>query len=314
MPDNITVRDALTWFIDLQGMLRNSTFKRLLEVVKNPEHKRLLKELSDSKTIKELQARKWGLIDLLENYSIEISMNDLVEVSNRVVSRFYTIASSPRIRPTMASILISLTIDPNTKPTPKYGLASGYLDELYEKYLKSVKCCARLKFTPSLLKMPTEENTPVLCIGTGAGFAPFKGILDEKAWCVDNIEDSRFGEISLVFGFRNKNEDYLYKEEIESWKNRGIINNLLLAVSRDSSVPKEYVQDVLEKNPHLVIDTLNNKGRIYICGNLKMSQAVRDVIQKILMNSYMLGDMESAKDLYESLMHKEGRIGVEAFG
>jgi len=74
------------------------------------------------------------------------------------------------------------------------------------------------------------------------------------------------GETILYFGCRMKNEDYLYREELERYVENGTINKLYTAFSRDQP-EKVYVTHLLKQNRAELWDIIGNKlGHIYICG------------------------------------------------
>ena len=75
----------------------------------------------------------------------------------------------------------------------------------------------------------------------------------------------------LFFGCRKSNSDYIYKEEIEHFKSTGVIDTLYLALSRESTQERNYVQDLMAKERELLERVLNEqKGHIYLCGSTKM--------------------------------------------
>jgi NADPH-ferrihemoprotein reductase len=83
----------------------------------------------------------------------------------------------------------------------------------------------------SNFKLPRNISRPIILIGPGTGFAPFRGFIQER----DNQRSSgkKIGEIFLFFGCRRRQEDFIYEEEILNYHSRGIITQLYLAFSRD---------------------------------------------------------------------------------
>jgi len=78
-------------------------------------------------------------------------------------------------------------------------------------------------------------------IGSGAGVAPFIGMLEDKA-----AGNKNFGNMSLVYGFRKSTEDFMFNKELKQWKADETLTNGLYAISRDGD--KKYVQDLLKEN------------------------------------------------------------------
>merc|ERR1711879_749871 len=97
-PSPIMAGEVVKRFIDLTGALKVSTLKKLAKAVKNPDTQKILTKLADknSPDFKNMTKQNWGLFNVLENYNIDLSLEELVDVSDRIKPRFYTIASSNR--------------------------------------------------------------------------------------------------------------------------------------------------------------------------------------------------------------------------
>ena len=66
---------------------------------------------------------------------------------------------------------------------------------------------------------------------TGTGVAPFISFLQETQYRKNNHKETN--ELVLFFGSKNKEFDFIYETEILEWKDKGILNGLFLAFSRD---------------------------------------------------------------------------------
>lgn len=100
---------------------------------------------------------------------------------------------------------------------------------------------------------------------------------------------SDWGTLTLFYGCRGANEDYLYKDEWPQYASvLGEKFRMLVSLSREGprkpDGSKIYVQDLLWEDKEAVVDTLiTKKGYIYICGDAKnMSKAVEQVLMRIL--------------------------------
>merc|ERR1712055_451312 len=89
----------------------------------------------------------------------------------------------------------------------------------------------------SQFRLPNRAQTPVIMIGPGTGLAPFRGFIQERAWQKEN--GKTVGPTVLFFGCRNKDQDYIYREELEAWEQDGLLT-LHTAFSRDQA-EKRYV-------------------------------------------------------------------------
>jgi sulfite reductase (NADPH) flavoprotein alpha-component len=67
---------------------------------------------------------------------------------------------------------------------------------------------------------------------TGTGVAPFISFLQETEYRKNLQKDTN--ELILFFGSKNRDCDFIYEEEILSWKENGLLSGLYLAFSRDS--------------------------------------------------------------------------------
>lgn len=73
------------------------------------------------------------------------------------------------------------------------------------------------------------------------------------------------GDTILYFGCRKKDEDYLYKEELEVYINNGTLI-LHTAFSREQP-QKVYVTHLLEQNKEELWRVIGEQnGHIYVCG------------------------------------------------
>lgn len=127
-------------------------------------------------------------------------------------------------------------------------------------------------------------------IGPGTGLAPFRGFIQERDHArkeggnrenlgqrkkrIENyfiimflylISGKEVGDTILYFGCRKREEDFLYKEELEEYVKNGTLK-LHTAFSRDQA-QKEYVTHLLERNKDELWNVIGkNNGHIYICG------------------------------------------------
>ena len=79
------------------------------------------------------------------------------------------------------------------------------------------------------------------------------------------ISDKELGPTVLFFGCRKKVEDYIYRDELEGYREEGVLSDLQVAFSRDQP-EKIYVQHLLEKEGQKVFELLEKQGYFYVCG------------------------------------------------
>jgi NADPH-ferrihemoprotein reductase len=150
-----------------------------------------------------------------------------------------------------------MTIDtlPSSKIRP--GLVSGMMLEIFQNFKrqKGYQKTLLINFQKSNFIKPTTPSTSCICISTGAGFAPFKAFIDEKKSEIsaDPQHQSKYGKLYIFFGCRNRDEDYIYKDDMFDANSNGTITALHEAFSREEE-RKYYVQDILMFKGALIND------------------------------------------------------------
>jgi len=147
----------------------------------------------------------------------------------------------------------------------------------------------------STFRLPTNPKSPIIMIGPGTGVAPFRGFVQERVALArraiekngpDALKD--WGRISLYYGCRRSDEDFLYRDEwtgyIEELKGKFVLRTAFSRENYKSDGSKIYVQDLLlEDKAHVAAAILEGKGYVYICGEAKnMSKQVEEVLARIL--------------------------------
>jgi cytochrome P450 / NADPH-cytochrome P450 reductase len=153
------------------------------------------------------------------------------------------------------------------------GVCSNFL----AKRKAGEPCRVFIKDTKSTFRLPQDGSTPVILVGPGTGLAPLRGFLQDRE------ASKATGAAMLFFGCRNSH-DYIYREELEAFKERGVLTELLVAFSRpkDGS-PKVYVQHLIAANAERVGSLLREGAHVYVCGDAKaMAPDVRAAINAIL--------------------------------
>ena len=203
-----------------------------------------------------------GLFDIIFEYDAKMTLRELIYIAENVKPRPFTIASSALKNPENIQICTSLT-GMQGYGGWRYGLASGYLRRVLEHFDKYPDTTLKTRaFTkPSIFDPPTDCNQPVII----SFYIVVEAFPDHYgwSWCgdcsfqsfssrerVSNSEgwvftqkwpdwsnfvglNKTYGDITLYFGCRKKDSDYIYKEELEHYHKTGIINKLYVAFSRE---------------------------------------------------------------------------------
>ena len=72
-------------------------------------------------------------------------------------------------------------------------------------------------------------------IGPGTGIAPMRALMQERKHQFEKSKSSASVRNTLFFGCKNKDIDYIYREEIENYAKDGTLTELHLAFSRDQA-------------------------------------------------------------------------------
>lgn len=122
---------------------------------------------------------------------------------------------------------------------------------------------------------PPANECPLILIGNGTGIAGLRAHLKARI-----AVGSRRNW--LLFGERNAEHDFFYRQEIRSWQAQGFIERLDVAFSRDGT-EKRYVQDALLAAEDTLRDWIDAGAAVYVCGNLQgMAPRVEAVLDTIL--------------------------------
>jgi NADPH-ferrihemoprotein reductase len=99
------------------------------------------------------------------------------------------------------------------------------------------------------------------------GIAPMRALLQERKRVRDTTEVPS-GRNILYFGCRNRNLDFIYKDELELYQKEHILSNLYLAFSRETPA-KVYVQHLMLSSANeaeLISELFEGSAYLYVCG------------------------------------------------
>jgi len=235
-PEYITVGNFFRSFVDLQGSLKKSALKALSKVTSNATASAELERLASKdgeREFQELVEKNFGIIDVITNFGIKLDIVDFVAISTRILPRYYTVSSSNQMSPNVLSITASIDyVEVGTER--KIGLASQFFQRTQKAFESGSreKLFMRIDILDSCFHLPAKPKTDCIFISTGAGIAPFIGMLQEKEFIGEKSENP-FGNVDMFFGCRMSNEDYIYKKDIMRHRGSGVIRECFEAFSRE---------------------------------------------------------------------------------
>jgi sulfite reductase (NADPH) flavoprotein alpha-component len=201
---------------------------------------------------------------------LKISPEAFVEALDELQPRLYSISSSPRHetgRLTLTVDCVHYTIGKRGRT----GVASTFLGERIELgstlpvYVQEAHGFA----------LPEDPNLPVIMVGPGTGIAPFRAFLQER------IATHAPGKNWLFFGHQRMASDFFYADELNDMKDRGQLDRLTLAWSRDGK-DKIYVQDRMRETGAELWQWFEDGAHFYVCGDAKrMAKDVERVLVDI---------------------------------
>jgi cytochrome P450 / NADPH-cytochrome P450 reductase len=217
-----------------------------------------------------LQPRK-SLLDLLDDFpGSTLPFEAYLELLPAPRPRYYSISSSPLASPDRCSITVGLVEGPARSGRGVYhGVCSTYLagrpvDGQIFAFIRP----PTIPFRP-----PENPHTPLIMVGPGTGFAPFRGFLQERAALKER--GVPIGESLLFFGCRDPGQDFIYQDELVAFEAAGI-TRLHAAFSRLPGQPKTYVQQAIAEQREEVWRLLQQGAAIYVCGDAnRMAPDVR---------------------------------------
>jgi len=167
----------------------------------------------------------------------------------------YSIASSQRRHPGEVHLTVGLLrYDRNERVYQ--GAGSSFLAE----HLRPGRSLSVYVQRAHAFSLPADPAAPIIMVGPGTGVAPFRAFLQER----DAAGSS--GRNWLFFGNQRRDDDFLYREELEALAARRVLTRMDLAFSREQT-HKVYVQHKMLEAGAELWRWLQNGAFIYVCGD-----------------------------------------------
>lgn len=227
----------------------------------------------DSEQFKVFQENN-TLLEILQQYppTRNLSAQTYAEMLNGLRPRLYSIASSCAKDAEHIDLVVAVVAyEKNGRQVT--GVSSGFLSERAPMNNFSL----RAMLHSSKFRLPADD-VDMIMIGPGAGVAPFRAFMQERA------AHGCQGRNWLFFGDQHKATDFLFEQEWEAYLQSGLLTRLDVAFSRDQA-HKIYVQDRMRETGELFWSWLQNGAHVYVCGDAKrmakdVDAALLDIVQK----------------------------------
>ncbi|KAI8237343.1 Bifunctional cytochrome P450/NADPH--P450 reductase [Colletotrichum sp. SAR 10_86] len=177
----------------------------------------LLLSLAEDLYEAEIRAKHVSVLDLLERFpSVNLPFARFLSMLPQMRPRTYSISSSPVKDPHHTDLTLSVA---------DCGVATNFLTAVSVGQL----LYASLFPAPREFRLPVSPSTtPIIMIAAGAGLAPFRGFVQERAQA-----EGLLAPALLFYGCRGANLDDMYRAEFNQYESLGVVK-VHRAFSRDS--------------------------------------------------------------------------------
>uniref|UniRef100_A0A8P4KJ75 Methionine synthase reductase n=1 Tax=Dicentrarchus labrax TaxID=13489 RepID=A0A8P4KJ75_DICLA len=281
IPQNISLLYLLTWCLEIRHVPKKAFLRALVEHTGDAVQRRRLQELCSKQGTADynlyVRDPSLSVLELLSAFpSCMPPLSLLIEHLPKLQPRPYSAASSCLRHPGKLHFVFNVVEFPacSGRPAGRRGLCTGWLFDLINPVLVFPgKHCSNYSHYFKML---------------ANGVAPFIGFLQQRQ---ENPE-ATFGETWLFFGCRHRNQDYLFREELEDFESSGTLSHL--KVSRC-----KYVQHNLLLHSQQITDILlKRNGCIFVCGDAKnMAKDVNDTLMDMIKTELQVDQLEAMKTL-----------------
>ncbi|SPQ24102.1 e2a51f95-6abf-42a6-9920-1dc86cb453bc [Thermothielavioides terrestris] len=289
----VPVSDVLGSYVELSQPATKRGILRLAEAAGDDATKQQLQALAggDAYT-REISLKRASILDLLERFpSVALSFGTFLSLLPPMRPRQYSISSSPSgaAGPSRATLTYSLLDAPAlANPAVRHvGVATAYLASL----LPGDRLQLSVRQTHTAFRLPDDSHkTPVICVAAGAGLAPFRGFIQERAVAAARGSAKSLAPALLFFGCRGPQLDDLYRAEFDAWQTQGAVDvrrAYSRAAAEEAAEAKgcRHVQDRLWYDRDEVRALWERGARVYVCGSRAVGEAVRRMLGRILLGA-----------------------------
>lgn len=267
LPQPCTIRECVQKYWDIQSVPKRSFFELLQHFTEDELQKEKFEEFNMAQGQQDLydycNRPKRMILEVLAdfpNLKDSIPFEYFFDLVPAIKARAYSIASSSVALPGKVQILSAVVTYKTIMKRERLGLCTNWLC----RQDKGTRVPVWLK--PGTLTFPDptalEVVPPVIMIGPGTGCAPFRSYIQER------IATGHYDHIVMIFGCRNRDGDFFFRDEWESLAAENKLN-LISAFSRDQE-DKIYVQHRMKESAEFLWDLIGNKAaQVYFAGNAK---------------------------------------------
>ncbi len=241
-------------------------------------------------------------IDLLREYPIAYTFENLIEVLRPAPPRLFSITSAQVCHPEKLTLLVGV-LRYTSQGRAKAGMASTALADRV-----NVGDRIPIFIRPNEgFRMPEDQKARIIMIGAGTGVAPFRAYLQKRA-LLPKCE--LVGKSWLFFGNPHVATDFLYNEELNGFLKNGTLTRLTTAFSRDQE-HKVYVNHKILEHAQEIYAWLSVGAKVYVSGGKEMA---RDVFAALVECARRCGALsEEAASDYSTQLRRSGQYVEDVY-
>jgi cytochrome P450 / NADPH-cytochrome P450 reductase len=285
----IAAADLFAAYVELGQGASPRNIQALADASPDLPTKSSLQKLADDTELfeAEVRAQHVSVLDLLERFpTVALPLSTFLSMLPQMRPRTYSLSSAPSHQPGHGTLTYTVVgPDPDgggsdgSQSPIIHGVASNYLASLDTGHVVDVSLFpAQREF-----RLPAPGTpTPVIMIATGAGLAPFRGFVQERAAL--QAAGQHLGPALLFFGCRGPKLDDMYRDELDMLERAGVVV-VRRAYSREPVVPSAavgYIQDRIWEERTAISTQWAAGAVVYVCSGKKVSDAVFEVLGPVL--------------------------------
>ncbi|KAL4951002.1 cytochrome P450 [Aspergillus filifer] len=277
----VAANDILSTYVELSQPATRKDLRTMADLSKDSNTKAALQKLAGETYTGQVLNKSVSALDILEQYpGIDLPLGSFLLMLPSMRMRQYSISSSPLLNPNHATISISVLDTPSRSRAdgPRHlGVATSYLDSLQKGDILQVT----VRKSAAGFSMPEDiENTPMICVAAGTGIAPFRGFLQERAALKD--KGQKIAPAMLFFGCREPGRDDLYREQLDTWMDQGIVDvRWSFSRAAEQSEGCAHVNDRLWHDRRAVVQMWKDGAKVFVCGSRGVADSVKGAILDI---------------------------------
>lgn len=275
--------------VELQATATRADIEVLAEHTDDPEHQAALRALTadDEKYRTQVREPNLSVLDLLDRYpACAVPFPVFLDLLPALAPRYYSISSSPLASPHAVCVTEGVLAEPARSGSGRFeGVCSSYLAQMDAGSTVFV-------FTrePTIPFRPADPAVPMIMVGAGTGFAPFRGFLQERA--AQAAGGATTAPSLLFFGCRTE-QDRLYTDELADFETTANVTTYT-AFSREPGRERRYAQHEMLAHADEIWSLLESGAVVYVCGNARtLAPGVRAALTQIAADKKGLGGAEA---------------------